>query len=207
MEAWRSLNTIIPTKACTGRPAAPADCLLSAPCAPLALWCLSLIKRKCDDELSAVRADLIYIRSPHLFPLNSPATLAAKKKKRKKTNNWKWDSREGPKGREWQQQALHFEIRHIQSRWELEQDPPRPCLSVSIERLELCCSDESKFASLMHFAPGLEWPLFLTLHVAFTEPTTKRSVWAPHGVDSAVFCWIGWRESAKKRCKFLLLYL
>lgn len=65
---WHRLNTILRTEACTGWPLALADCLLSGPCVPLALWCLSLIKKKCDDELSSVRTDLIYIRSRHLFP-------------------------------------------------------------------------------------------------------------------------------------------
>lgn len=108
------------------------------------LWCPSLIKSISDDELFSFKVDLIYIRSPRLFP-SAPPTA----QKTKKTNNWKRDSRGGPKGREWQQRALHLEIRHIQSWWNQEswrEYSPRPSLSICIQRLELCCSDENKFS-------------------------------------------------------------
>ncbi len=79
IKALHSLSTIIPTKACAGWPVDLTDCLLSGLRASLALWCLCAIKRKSDDELSSLRADLIYIRSPYLYPSNSPSTSTAKK--------------------------------------------------------------------------------------------------------------------------------
>lgn len=84
LSLWRHrLNTIKRAEACTGWPVALTDCLLSGPCVPPALWCLSLIKRKSEDELSSVRTDLIYIRSLHLVPFKSPSTPTAQKRGRK----------------------------------------------------------------------------------------------------------------------------
>lgn len=100
----------------------------------------SLIKKKSDNELSSIKPHLICIRSHHLFLLRCSSTLTAEKKK--KTSNWKWDSKRRPKGREWSQQALHSKIRCMQSWWNYES---RSCIL-------LCTPSQFVFRDLSCFA-------------------------------------------------------
>lgn len=69
-----------------------------------------------------------------------------------KNPTWKTNRFGGPKGREWRQQALRLEVRHIQSWWNHEswwELSSRPSLSICIQRLWLCCPDYKEIQFLV----------------------------------------------------------
>lgn len=127
-----------------------------------------------------------------MSPLPSSQPVCKEKKKRTKTNNWKQDSRGGPRGRGWVGTSTSLGKKAhpvlVESE-ELEQHFLSASLS-QFQSLELCCSDNTKrhisfshgVSALMHFPAAIKWLLFLTLHIAFKEPHQQRLpplwVWA-----------------------------
>lgn len=131
-----------------------------------------------------------------MYQVSSPLSFLPQLEK---STTWKTNRSGGPKSREWRQQALHLEVRHIQSwwnHWSCWELSSWPSLSICIQRPWLCCADYKEIRFLVWrlsrcILPPVSNDLFHALHVAFrkTKPDWIDSGEVPDSCTAARYMW------------------